>query len=158
MPPQVKVVVADEHIVKRYKEQLIEKNLQIERFQSELDSIISLCMELQSQGVVLPKRGKIFWGGGLFNIACWYIWMYRYVNYSILRSYRGGKSDQICCWVEIWFVMKTAVKTCWNARSNCIEFDRAPISRRFSSALASASVTDDTHFWRLLPLWKCRFC
>lgn len=61
---QVKVVIADEHIIKKYKEQLIEKNLQIERFQNEIDSIISLCMELQSHGVVLPKRQHL----GQFNL------------------------------------------------------------------------------------------
>ena len=51
--------MADEHIIKKYKEQLIEKNLQIERFQNEIDSIISLCMELQSHGIVLPKRQNL---------------------------------------------------------------------------------------------------
>lgn len=56
---QVKVVIADEHIIKKYKEQLIEKNLQIERFQKEIDSIISLCMELQSHGVVLPRKSNL---------------------------------------------------------------------------------------------------
>ena len=53
---QVKVVVGDEHMIRRYKEQLLHKNLQIEHFQAEIDSIISLCMELQVHGIVLPKR------------------------------------------------------------------------------------------------------
>ena len=51
-------MIADEHIVKKYKEMLVEKNLQIEKFQLEIDSIISLCMELQGHGIILPKISR----------------------------------------------------------------------------------------------------
>ena len=52
---RVQVVVADEHLARRCREQIMHKNTQIERFQSELDSIIGLCVELQAHGILLPK-------------------------------------------------------------------------------------------------------
>ena len=54
----MKVVIADDHIIKKYKEMLVEKNLQIEKFQNEIDSIISLCMELQGHGIILPNISR----------------------------------------------------------------------------------------------------
>ena len=53
---KVKVVMADDMVVKKYKDQLLAKNIQIERFQNEIDSIMSLCLELQANGIILPER------------------------------------------------------------------------------------------------------
>lgn len=40
--------------IHQYRDLVMKKNLEIERFRSELDSILDVLRELQRQGVVLP--------------------------------------------------------------------------------------------------------